>query len=97
MTACASSTPILNVVAAFPCADLVPHGYRTPVPGAQSLKVGATIGDLGEAVIEERAGRVIANGRTADVISIVEACDRRAEKAAKAMQPEPWWKRLVGG
>lgn len=94
MTGCATSTPILNVVAAFPCADLVPAAYRRPVQGAQPLAVGATLGDAGAAIIEERAGRVIANGRTADVIAIVEACDRRAEKVATALQPKPWWKRM---
>lgn len=88
-----TSTPVLNVVAAFPCSDLVPLSHRQPVPGASYLPDDATLGDLGAALLTERAGRVIANGRTADVVAIVEACDRRAERVAQALKPaRPWWR-----
>jgi hypothetical protein len=57
------------------------------------LREGATLGDLGAALMDERAGRVIANGRTADTIAIVEACDRRAAKVAEALKPaRQWWR-----
>jgi hypothetical protein len=34
-----------------------------------------------------------ANGRTADVIAIAEACDRRSAEVLAALQPKrPWWR-----
>jgi hypothetical protein len=43
------------------------------------------VGGLGDALNQQTANLDRANGRTADVIAITEACDRRQEAVVKAL------------
>ena len=92
VTSCATPVPVMQVLAAFPCSSNIPKSYRTPVEGAQPLPEGATVKDLAKAVTDASAGLDKANGRTADVIAITEACDAHQREVAKALMPRPWWR-----
>lgn len=93
MTGCASSVPVLTILASFPCSDAVPPSYKTPVAGPGELPEGVTVGELGAKYVEAHAALNVANGHTADVIEILERCDAHQKEVAKALQPKPWWAR----
>ena len=88
---CVSSTPVLTILSSFPCSDAIPRTYRVPVPGPGELPEGVTVGELGARYVEAHAALQIANGRTADVIAMAEACDAHQLEVAKALEPKPWW------
>lgn len=93
LSACASPAPIfLN---AGQCSSLIPGSWRSGVP-APSLPTDDTVGGL--AVFADAAiGQLDkANGRTADTIAIVEACERRDAAAAERLSA-PWYRRLMPG
>lgn len=44
------------------------------------------------ALSDQTAALDLANGRTADVIAIAEACDKRAAEVAEKLEPKrKWW------
>lgn len=87
------TTPRMPVIlAALKCGPLVPESYRRPVPPAPLLRPDATAGDALTALDGQTAALDKANGRTSDVIAIVETCDRRSVEVFTALQPRrPWW------
>jgi hypothetical protein len=81
------------MLGALKCAPLVPESYRQPVKPAPLLRPDATAGEALDALNGTTASLDQANDRTTDVISIVEACDKRsAEVTASLTQKKPWWK-----
>lgn len=91
LSACASRAPIF--LSAGPCSSLIPGSWREGVP-APPLPSDDTVGGL--AVFADAAVGQLdkANGRTADTIAIVEACERRDAEAQERLTP-PWWQRLL--
>ena len=83
-------TPIM--LAALKCGPLIPQSYRKPVPPADLPPPDATAGDLFGALDGQTAALDQANGRTADVIAITEACDKRQAEVMEAVAPKRgWW------
>lgn len=78
------STPAL--LAALKCSDNIPESYKTAVPGVSPLQVGAVVGTMGVKLDGQTANLERANGRTADVIAITEACDKRQAEVMKALK-----------
>lgn len=89
---CATPVPIVTTLAAFPCADMVPAGYRKPVGGPGLLSDTETAGMLAARYSEALGALETANGHTADVIQIVDRCDARMAQAAEKLKPTPWWR-----
>ena len=83
----------MTILSAFPCGSNIPQSYRTPVQGPAALSETATVADLARAATDASAGLEKANGRLSDTISIIDSCDAHQKEVAKALQPEPWWKR----
>lgn len=77
---------------ALQCAPLIPQSYRQPVPPAALLPPDATAGDALAALDGTTAALDTANGHTADVIAITEACDKRSAEVAASLKPKPWWR-----
>ena len=77
---------------ASPCSALIPVNWLTGIDGAPLPAASATIGDwIGFA--DAQTGQLEkANDRTAAVIAIVTACDKRDAETVKALTPRPWWK-----
>jgi hypothetical protein len=67
---------------------MVPRSYRTDVPGVGTLPAGATVGDLAVALDGEAMRRSQANGRTSDVIAMIDACDQRSAEVLEALKPK---------
>lgn len=87
-TACVGTPPIVTTLAAIDCSKLIPDSYRQPVPPAPPLRVGSTVGDLATTLDGQTARLDQANGRTADVVKIVDVChDRQAAVLAKLQPP----------
>lgn len=63
-----------------------------PVEGVSPLAEGATVGDLGAKLDAQTANLDRANGRTSDVLQIMDACDRRNQGIIREMTKKPWWK-----
>jgi hypothetical protein len=84
-------TPI--ILAALTCGPLIPQSYRKPVPPADLPPPDATAGDVYAALDGQTAALDQANGRTADVIAIAEACDKRQAEVMEAVAPKRpgWW------
>jgi hypothetical protein len=79
--------PIPNV---FSCLALIPDSDRkpvspTPLPGAET-----TAGALWIALDDQTARLDLANGRTADVLSITERCEAERARAAAPKRPGLW-------
>lgn len=92
LSACASAPPI--VAQAPACSSLIPSSHRSPVPGAELPSLDATAGDW-IVFADAQTGQLDkANGHTADVVEIIEACEARDREAVKRLK-RPWWK-LVG-
>ncbi len=77
---------------AFSCAGLIPDRDRGPVAPTALPPAEATAGALWIALDDQTARLDLANGRTADVLAITQACE--AEQAKLAM-PRP--KGLLAG
>lgn len=59
----------------------------TPLPPAD-----ASVGQLGDALDGQTARLDLANGRTADVIAIADACDARTAEVVEKLTPKRrWW------
>jgi hypothetical protein len=69
---------------AFSCAALIPDSDRKPEPPTALPIPDATAGDLWIALDGQTARLDIANGRTADVVSIMDRCEAQRARAAPA-------------
>jgi hypothetical protein len=79
-------------LSALDCAALIPPSYRRPVAATPLPRTDATAGDLWTA-LDGQTGRLDqANGRTADLISIAEACQARQAAVVRQLEPKPWWR-----
>ncbi len=86
LTACAGPTVLSTPPS---CVTLLPDEWRKPV-AAPDLPAGDTVGDW-IAFADASVGKLdVANGRTADAISIVERCEDRDKKAIKKATRR-WW------
>lgn len=88
---CATTPVTVTILAALRCAPLLPPSYRSPVRPVPLLKGDATVGDALDALDGQTAALDQANGRTADVIAITEACDARTAEVAQQLKPRKWW------
>lgn len=87
---CASVPPI--VAAPSACSTLVPSSHRVAVPGADLPSANATAGDW-VAFGDAQTGQLDkANGHTADVLEIIDTCEKRDAATLKAITRRPWWK-----
>lgn len=75
------------------CGDQIPPSYRQPVRGVGLLSSQATAGEATGKLDGQTAALDVSNGRTADVIGIVDRCDARNAEAAAKLQPR---KRMLG-
>lgn len=75
------------ILAALKCGPLIPPSYREPVRSVPVLAVPSTAGDMAASLDGQTARLDQSNGRTADVIALVEACDARTAEVTKALQP----------
>jgi hypothetical protein len=80
------------------CSTLVPEAWKDGVDSADFPSPGELAGDLEAKATAWRTFGVRqtgqldkANGRTADAIGIVEACERRDANAVRQVM-RPWWK-----
>jgi hypothetical protein len=55
------------------------------VAGVKPLAAGATVGDLAGALDTQTANLDKANGSKADIVSIVEMCDKRNKEVVKIL------------
>lgn len=85
---CAALRPISPTPLAFSCAALIPDSDRKPVTPTALPPADATAGGLWIALDGQTARLDMANGRTADVIAIVDACETQRAKATPA--PSFW-------
>ena len=92
ITACATTNPQI-VLAAVECAPYIPPEYRKQIVGAQPLPKPATVGMLADRLDEQTANLDRSQGRTSDVISLIDTCDKRNKQILKEAFPEkPWYK-----
>ena len=92
--ACASSTRI--VTPAVGCSMLVPAGWADPVSSAALPQEPSDERDWMAFGVAQTGALRTANGRTADVIGIVRACEARDAEAVERIG-RPWWARLRPG
>lgn len=92
--ACASSPTIVGPTA--PCTALIPVGWTEPVPSAALPPEPADERDWMAFGVQQTGQLRIANGRTADVVGIVTACEKRDAEAVRQIT-RPWWRRLWPG
>lgn len=83
---CATTNQRLAVLAVN-CSSAIPEEYKQYVQGTK-LPVGATISDLAVALDTQTARLDMANGRTADMISLIQKCDARNAEIVKELAPE---------
>lgn len=85
------------IAPALNCSKLIPEAYRKPVPGASVPKPDrvtgrhVTLADVMQFGDGQSAALDRANGRTSDVVSLVDLCSSANEEMAKKLQPKPWW------
>lgn len=84
LSGCVSSGPI--IASASSCSALIPNSWRLGVEGAE-LPGGDTVGDW-IAFADAQTGKLdVANGRTADSLSIIERCEARDKEAVRDSRP----------
>lgn len=89
---CATTNQPL-VLAAVKCGTYIPETYRQPVPGVTPLAKGSTVGDLGTKLDRQTNNLDQANGRTGDLVALVDSCDTRNQQIIKTLVPDkPFWK-----
>ena len=81
---CASTNQRLAVLA-IECSSSIPAETRAKVAGVKPLAAGATVGDLAGALDTQTANLDKANGSKADIVSIVEMCDKRNKEVVKIL------------
>lgn len=93
-TACAGGPPIVDLATA--CSTMIPSSHRLPVPGAELPAGDLSAGRLAVFADAQTGQLDKANGRTADVLEIVERCESRDRAMMRRLQA-PIWKRILGG
>ena len=78
---CAGST--LAVAPTVGCSSLIPNTWRSPVSSAALPPETAVEADWQVFGIQQTARLSEANGRTADVIAVVETCEARDRQAVR--------------
>lgn len=91
---CVSPTPIVTTPAALHCAPDLPASYRTPVKPPSLLPPDATAGDLGHALRDMAADLDTANGKSADLVGMIDSCNARIDETVAKLNPPPWWDKL---
>jgi len=86
---CVTARPIVTAQSA--CSSLIPDPWRSGVGGAPLYGPAPTAGDLVAFADAQTASLDKANGRTADSIAIIEACEARDRQAAAQLE-RPWWR-----
>lgn len=72
---------------------MIPDSYRKPVRPTPRLRDGANVGELGGALDGQTASLDQANGRTADVVAMADACKAHQDAVLKTLTPRrPWWR-----
>lgn len=94
VSGCAGSIQVHTPTAG--CSSLLPAGWTDPVPSAALPPVDAVEADWQVFGIEQTGQLARANGRTADVVAVVKACEAR-DAAAVRQITRPWWRRLLPG
>lgn len=79
------------VLAAIECAPLVPEDYRKKIVGVAPLKKGDTPVVALDRLDEQTANLDRSQGRTSDVIGLIDACDKRNKGIIKELVPEKQW------
>ena len=92
ISGCAGMPPIVTTLAALDCAREIPADHRQPVRGVPLPRLDAGKGEIASA-LDGQTGRLdAANGHTADVVKIVDACADRQQRVLKALLPQhPAW------
>ena len=93
-SACASSPTIVGPTA--PCTALIPAGWTDPVPSAALPPEASDERDWMVFGVQQTGQLRLANGRTADVLGIVTACEKRDSEAVRQIT-RPWWRKLWPG
>lgn len=88
LSACAGTPPTPLILAALKCGGGIPPSYREPVAGVALSSIGGTLGSHDQALDGQTARLDQANGRTADVIHVVDDCDKRNAELLKSVQPK---------
>lgn len=88
---CAGTVSTVTIQTALKCGPMIPESYRKPVPGVPLPPKAASVGQIGDALDGQTRNLDTANGRTADVIAITEACDARSAEVAEQLKPKKWW------
>lgn len=91
---CASSP--ITVTHSAPCSALIPAGWTEPVPSAALPQELSDERDWMAFGVAQSGALRTANGRTADVIGIVRACEARDAVAIERIG-RPWWAHLRPG
>lgn len=91
--ACAGSIQIATPAAG--CSSLVPAGWAEPVPSAAFPQDTASVRDWQVFGVDQTGQLAKANGRTADVLEVVTACEKRDAAAVRSLRP--WYRRLLPG
>ncbi len=91
---CASTSLSPPVIAALDCTKLVPASYQQPVAPTPLPPANATAGDLWVSLDGQTTALDQANGRTADLIGIMAACEVQQQAVLTALNPPPWWETI---
>lgn len=76
------------ILAALKCGGGIPPSYREAVPGVSLSSVGTDLGGALSALDGQTARLDQSNGRTADVIVVIDDCDKRNVELLKSIQPK---------
>ena len=74
------------------CADLVPDRWKEGVKAPPIYSTEPTISDVMIYADAATARIDMANDRTSDTMSIIEACEKQNAKSAEKLRPKPWWR-----
>ena len=92
VSGCAATTPMPAILPALDCAAIIPPSYRKPVAPTPLPAADAVAGDLWSALDDQTSRLDQANGHTADVIAIADACQQHQAKVIASLAPHPWWR-----
>ena len=92
LSGCASAPPTPMILAALDCSRVIPPSYRAPVAPVPLPDASADAGDLWDAFDGQTGKLDQANGRSADLVSMADACQAQQAKVLAALTPTPWWK-----
>jgi len=93
MSAVAGCANIPRALVILPaCADLVPDRWKEGVKAPPIYSAEPTISDVMIYADAATARIDMANDRTSDTMSIIEACEKQNAKSAEKLRPKPWWR-----